>query len=95
MIALLVQTAGVNAQLASAVKAVGDIMVGDYYGNKPTDAFWFKAVFLECAATRAAAINVLMQDLKMLRSPQGNDFIKWDAEMSTSNRPSSSIQCVL
>ena len=87
VINLLVEHCGINPSLASALAGVGDLMVSDYHGNQRHDSLWFKAIYLKLAASRTSAIAVLMDEIPMLKSPQGRDDISWGAEMSRSNRP--------
>ena len=87
VIALLVGNCGINSPLASALKAVGDVMVSDYHGNQQHDSLWFRAIYLKIAVTRTQAMEVLMETLPMLRSLSGRDDISWGAEMHSSNRP--------
>ena len=87
VIQLLVDCCGINPRLASALSAVGDVMVSDYHGNGLYDVLKYKALYLKLAASRLDAIAVLMDEIPMLQSSQGRDDISWGAEMSQSNRP--------
>ena len=44
------------------------MMVSDHHGSEPNAALRFKSCYCKMAATRAAAIQVLMQDIPLLKS---------------------------